>query len=158
MDKFIIITILVTAVLLVVAGGAVVYSSSTGSAQYTEKDALKTAEEFISAEKTYKFDGMSDSLSIRLKNAKTADTFEISAEFTCRSAGYGDRTGMMTAMMLTPHEAVITVAKGKVTSAIIDGQYDMLTQSATQGPATMPRMDGNVNMPGTAGNGQDQPQ
>jgi len=131
MDKFIIITILVTAVLLVIASGAIVYSSSTGGAQYSEKDALKTAEEFVSAENTYKFDGMSDSLSIRLKTAKTIDTYEFIAEFTCRSAGYGDRTGMMTAMMLTPHEALITVEKGKVTSAVMDGEWDMMTQSAS---------------------------
>jgi len=158
MDKFIIITILVTAVLLIIAGGAVVYSSSNSGAQYNENNALKTVRDFVSAENTYKFDGMSDSLSIRLKTAKTADTYEIIAEFTCRNAGYGDRAGMMTATVLTPHEAVITVEKGKVISAILDGQYDMLTQSAIQGPVTMPRLDGSGNVPTTTGSGSDKPQ
>lgn len=141
-----IITSLITAFLLIVAGGAIVYSSSAGIA-YSPGDAQNIAKEFVSSESTFKFDGMSDTLTVKPGTAKTPDTYEIIAEFTSRSAGYGDREGKMTAQMLTPHEAVITVEKGKVISAVMDGQWDMMTQTAIQSPATMPRLDGSNALP-----------
>ena len=147
MDKFMIITLTVTALLLVVAGGAIVYSSSAGGAVYTSGDAMKIAEKFVSSEATFKFDGMADTLTFKPAVAKTPETYEIIVEFTSSSAGYGDRSDMMTAQVLTPHEAVITVEKGVVISAVMDGQWDMLTQKAIEGPATMPRLEGNTVIP-----------
>jgi len=144
MDKFVIVTTLLTAALLVVAGGAIVYSSSQGGAAYTQDGALSVAKQFVQAESTYKFDGMNDTLTVKPGSTKTADTFEIIAEFTSRSAGYGDRSDKMTAQVLTPHEAVITVEKGKVTSAVMDGQWDMVAQTIIQGPSTMPRLDDSI--------------
>jgi hypothetical protein len=34
----------------------------------------------------------------------------------------------MLAEVITPHQAVITVEKGKITSAIMDEQWDMMKQ------------------------------
>lgn len=147
MDKFVIITTLLTAVLLIVAGGAIVYSSSAGGVIYSQDDALNIAKQFVAAESTFKFDGMEDSLNIKPGTTKTIDTYEIIAEFTSRSAGFGDRSEMMTAQVLTPHEAVITVEKGKVIAAVMDGQWDMITQTNTQGPSTMPRLNDSITPP-----------
>ena len=158
MDKFIVITSLVTALLLVIAGGAIVYSSSPGGVAYSPEDAQKIAKDFVASESTFKYDGMADTLAVKSCTAKTVDTYEVIAEFTSRSAGYGDRTGMMTAQMLTPHEAVIIVEKGKVTSAGMDGQWDMIAQKAIDVVAPMPRLDGNNVIPTIPDGPGDKPQ
>ena len=48
--------------------------------------------------------------------------------FESRHAGYGDRTGQMLAQVITPHEAVITVERGEIKSAIMDEKWDMINQ------------------------------
>jgi len=146
MDKFLIISVLIMAVLLIVAGGVYVYSAPVGADQYTSGNAISTAKQFVTAENTYKYDGMSDSLSFSLKSTSSSGRYEILAEFTSRSAGYGDRSDMMSAQVLTPHQAVIAVDQGRVVSAVMDSQWDMMAQTmvhdgAAPVPATKPSSD-----------------
>jgi hypothetical protein len=49
-------------------------------------------------------------------------------EFDSSHAGYGDRTGLTLAEVITPHQAVVTVEQGEVTDAVLDGEWDMLSQ------------------------------
>ncbi len=49
-------------------------------------------------------------------------------EFDSRHAGYGDRTGQMLAQVITRHRAEIRVVSDNVVSAILDGQWDEITQ------------------------------
>jgi hypothetical protein len=59
---------------------------------------------------------------------ETEHAFQFVYRFDSTQAGYGDRTGQMLAQVITPHEAIITVEKGVVKSAVMDGKWDMLTQ------------------------------
>jgi hypothetical protein len=57
---------------------------------------------------------------------ENAWTFVI--RFESRHAGYGDRTGQMLAQVITTHEAVVTVERGAIESAIMDEKWDMINQ------------------------------
>ena len=62
----------------------------------------------------------------------------MTAEFTSRQAGYGDRTGMMMAEVLTTHKCVITIDQNnKIISAIMDGQWDMIKQQMISAQAAI---------------------
>lgn len=87
------------------------------------------AREFVMDDPTYRFDGIADTLQVSYDGATGTAT----ARFTSRHAGYGDRSGMILAEVLTPHEAVIRVSGGKVASAVMDGVWDMRGQKEIGG-------------------------
>lgn len=155
MDRFIIISCLAFVVVLGGMVGATAFWSPSVPAgeQYTAASALTIAEQFVNGEATYKYDGDAGTLKVALNRTIDSDTYEIVAEFTSRASGYGDRTGQMLAQVLTPHRAVITVSKGQVVLAVMDDQWDMITQKmlkddASTLPATMPALDpGNTTPP-----------
>jgi len=69
---------------------------------------------------TYKFDGQ-DLTFLSIEGEK------IYFAFQSTSAGYGDRTGQISATVVTPHIIEIIVENGKVVSAITDGRYNEIT-------------------------------
>jgi hypothetical protein len=150
MDKFIVISSLALVVVVFGLIGAVTFGAPVAPADghYTADNALTTARQFVNAENTFKFDGMTDTLSVKMNKTVSSSVFEIIAEFTSRHAGFGDRADKMVAQVLTPHTAVITVENGAVASAVMDGQWDMIGQKTidTQTPpSTMPaRYPGNA--------------
>ncbi len=91
-----------------------------------QADVLALARLTVMSDPTYVFDGMDDTLKFDIDNS--SDPTIATAEFTCRHAGYGNRSDMMVADVLTPHKCVITISQGKVQSAVMDGAWDMLTQ------------------------------
>ena len=158
MDKFIVVATLALVVVVFGLIGAVTFGapSTPAEGQYTAASAMTTATQFVNAENTFKFDGMADTLNVKMNKTVSDSIFEIVAEFTSRHAGFGDRAGKMVAEVLTPHTAVITVEKGAVSSAVMDGQWDMIAQKAidTQTPpSTMPARDPTTATPGTTPDG-----
>ena len=156
MDRFIIVSCFALVVVLGGLVGATAFWSPVAPAgeQYTADSALATAQQFVNGEATFKYDGDAGTLKVALSRTIDSSTYEVIAEFTSRAGGYGDRTGLMVAQVLTPHKAVITLNKGEIVSAIMDGQWDMVTQKmltddvSTQ-PATMPALDPANNTPPT---------
>jgi hypothetical protein len=146
MDKFIVVASLALVVVVFGLIGAITFGAPVAPAdgQYTADNAITTARQFVNAENTFKFDGMTETLNVKMNKTVSSSVFEIIAEFTSRHAGFGDRADKMVAQVLTPHRAVITVEKGAVASAIMDGQWDMIAQKTidTQTPpSTMPARD-----------------
>ncbi|MBI2868766.1 MAG: hypothetical protein HYX96_02950 [Chloroflexi bacterium] len=96
--------------------------------QYTEEESRAVAEDFVKNEATFVFDGMPETL----KPVNTAQdgpqTWTFTYEFSSRHAGYGNRTGQVLAQVITPHQAVVTVERGMVKSAVMDQIWDMLNQ------------------------------
>ncbi|MFC2059385.1 protease inhibitor I42 family protein, partial [Chloroflexota bacterium] len=80
------------------------------------------------------YDGIEDTL-------KLVDTLTLRCpycwsfifEFDSRHAGYGDRTGQVTAQVITPHRAAITISRLEVVSAVMDEKWDMLKQTLIGG-------------------------
>lgn len=97
---------------------------------HTLDESKKIAEEFVKSSKTYQFDGIEGSLEHKeTLTARCPYCWKFVFEFDCRQAGYGDRTGMVLAQMITHHTAAIMVREGKVESALLDQKWDMLEQS-----------------------------
>jgi hypothetical protein len=87
--------------------------------------------DFLRNSPTYKFDGIETAIHVIdyyiLKSNPGVYVFKIG--FTSTSSGYGDRSGVMTAQVLTDHTIIVQVSAGKVVSAVIDDQWDELTQN-----------------------------
>ncbi|MDD1700855.1 MAG: hypothetical protein LUQ04_08700 [Methanoregula sp.] len=86
------------------------------------------AESWIREAPTYKYDGSG----LRLVNYVLQESFPVryvlTYTFTSSHAGYGDRSGMMTAQVITDHSIMITIVDGTVQSAVIDGKWDEMGQ------------------------------
>jgi hypothetical protein len=84
---------------------------------------------FVMNSPTFIFDGIPDTLELTdTAQGRCPYCWEFTFEFNSAHTGYGDRTDQMVGEAITPHVAVITVESGDVTSAILDGAWDMLKQ------------------------------
>ena len=91
--------------------------------------ALQVAKGFVTNEATYKFDGMEDTLKLDATGTfPEPGKYEVTCEFTSAHGGYGDRAGMFVTEALTPHKCILIVSDDRVTSAVMDGTYDMMSQ------------------------------
>ena len=108
------------------------------------QDDLELARDFVKNSPTYVFDGIDETLQLTntaayseqtVSEGTTGDTIHgcvFTFTFDSSSAGYGDRSGQMVAQVITPHEAVITVEQGKIISAVLDNEWDMVNQKLLQ--------------------------
>lgn len=121
-----------TAILLIGAFPALSIYAWQTTPVYTEQGAVEAATRFVSEAPTYSWDGVEGS--IRVLNSYKAQTssavWTVVIEFTCANAGYGDRTGQMVATVVTDHVISVTVEKGSVVEAVIDGAWDEIRQTA----------------------------
>lgn len=104
-------------------GNSVIPNDPTTSGG-TRDDTLALARLTVISDPTYVFDGMDDTLKFLINDS--SDPAIVTAEFTSRHAGYGNRSDMMVADVLTPHKCVITISQGKVQSAVMDDVWDMI--------------------------------
>lgn len=87
----------------------------------------KIAEKFVKEEATFQFDGIPETL--KVTGATTAGNgWQYTIEFSSRHGGYGNRSGQALDLVITHHTAELTVQSGGVTSAVMDGQWDMINQ------------------------------
>jgi hypothetical protein len=89
-----------------------------------QNDKLAFAKQFVMDDATFRFDGMAETLAGTMDDVSGTAT----VDFTSRHAGYGNRTGMMLAEVLTPHTAVIRISGNQITSAVMDNTWDMIAQ------------------------------
>ncbi|MBU7032585.1 MAG: hypothetical protein HXS53_08640 [Theionarchaea archaeon] len=98
---------------------------------YTAEDAEKDALEFIQKAPTFSFDGIRKTLQITAIEPSGCDgCFTVTVKFTCRSAGYGNRTSLFLVSRPTEHMALIHIQRGTITQALIDNQWDELNQKS----------------------------
>jgi len=103
----------------------------------TLDDSRTAAESFIKGEATFKFDGMPETLKL-VNTEQQANGWTFRFEFDSRHAGYGDRTGQSLAQVITHHTAIITGENGKITLAVMDGVYEMVSQKFLKNVAVRP--------------------
>jgi len=93
-----------------------------------ESQVKELAESWIREAPTYKYDGSG----LVLVNYVQQESFPVrhvlTYTFTSSHAGYGDRSGKVTAPVITEHTIKITIIDGTVDSAIIDGVWDDMGQ------------------------------
>jgi hypothetical protein len=98
---------------------------------HTTDTASKIATEFLENSPTFSWDGVEGSIQVIdiLKTHNMNPEWIVTMEFTSSNAGYGDRTGQAVATVITDHVIEITVIEEKVTSAVIDGVWDEITET-----------------------------
>ncbi len=91
---------------------------------FDPEKAQEVAEQWIKSQAaTYIFDGY-DLKFLKAEKLKKGEQYELIFSFTSRSTGYGDRSGEMTAQVITHHVIEVIIERGKVVRAITDGVYD----------------------------------
>jgi hypothetical protein len=101
--------------------------SCTQSPEDSREGSRRIAEEFVKAEATYRFDGIPESYEVT-GTTSVDNGWQFTIEFDSRHAGYGDRSGQMLAEVITHHAVQITVQAGLISTAVMDGQWDMINQ------------------------------
>lgn len=97
---------------------------------WTIVEPARVARDFVISSPTFVFDGMEETLQVRLNSVVeiSPPEYVIHARFDSRHGGYGDRTGQIVTQAITTHLMEIIVSEGKVISAIIDSQWDEINQ------------------------------
>ncbi|MBN1762525.1 MAG: hypothetical protein JW878_05550 [Methanomicrobia archaeon] len=96
--------------------------------EVTEAKSKELARTFVENSSTYQFDGFDLSYNQTIV-LRCPYCWMFTFDFKSLHAGYGDRTGQVLAQVITPHHAEVTVINGTITGAVLDGQWDMLTQT-----------------------------
>jgi hypothetical protein len=133
MDKTLAILGILTLALIAATAGMVIMSAPSEEAPLDvpqapgiHNEALTLARQFVMDDSTFKFDGIVETLKVELD--ESSGPVIATVDFTSRQAGYGDRSGMMLAQVLTPHKCVLKISGGQVQSAVMDGTWDMIGQ------------------------------
>lgn len=118
-------TILMLAIL-----GAGVSRAAADEDGHTKVESRRIAREYVVNSPTFVFDGIPDSLE-EIEDPMPAgpSAWRFTFWFKCEHAGYGDRSGRVLESKVTAHEALVTVAKGEVVKAELDGEWDMIEQA-----------------------------
>lgn len=92
------------------------------------EESQTVAENFAKNTSTYKFDGMD----LKLESSeilRCPSCWDFIYFFQSRQAGYGDRKGQFLAQVITPHTLRVTMEKGEVVAAVVDGTYNELNNN-----------------------------
>ena len=101
----------------------------TGPGGMSQEASREIARQYVINDPTFVFDGMTKTLALVISTTlKCPYCWEFAYQFDCRQSGYGNLTGLMVAQVITSHTARIVVQEGKVTSAVMDGSWDMMGQ------------------------------
>jgi hypothetical protein len=100
-----------------------VYALST-----SPQEAEMIARTWIEKAPTYSFDGFDLKLEKHEILKTLPEQHSLTYTFTSRHGGYGNRTGQITTQALTPHKIEIIVSEGDIIFAVIDGEWDELSQ------------------------------
>jgi len=104
-------------------------AGGNGGTGITQEESQLIARDFVVKEPTFVFDGMIDTLKlVETITLRCPYCWEFVYEFDCAAAGYGDRTGLIVAQVITPHTARVVVQEGVVTAGTMDGKWDMIEQ------------------------------
>ena len=97
------------------------------SPAWSREGSQRVAEEFVRLETTFRFDGIPESLEVT-STTSVGNGWKYTIEFDSRHPGWGNRSGQALAEVITHHVAEITVQARLVTTAIMDGEWDMINQ------------------------------
>jgi hypothetical protein len=86
------------------------------------------AEGWIREAPTYKYDGSGLAFVSYARQESNPVRHVLNYRFTSSHAGYGNRSGSMTAQVITEHTIKVTIVDGNVESAVIDGKWDEMGQ------------------------------
>jgi hypothetical protein len=86
------------------------------------------AENWIRQAPTYRYDGSGLAFVSYVQQESDPVRHVFTYNFTSSHAGYGDRSGIVTAQVITGHSMKITIVDGTIVSAVIDEKWDEMGQ------------------------------
>lgn len=91
---------------------------------------LEIVRQFTLTNPTFSFDGMEETLKIKLRDIlkRIPPIYVFEVQFSSRHGGYGNRVGKFLPQVITSHVMIVRVYEGKVKSAIIDKKWDEINQ------------------------------
>jgi len=101
----------------------IVYVTTLDEAQIKE-----LAKDWIQKAPTYSYDGSGLQLVGYVRQDSDPVRHVLTYNFTSSHAGFGNRTGKVTAQVITPHTIFVTIIDSTVDSAVIDGRWDEMGQ------------------------------
>ena len=111
----------------------------SGAGQSTDEDVLQSVKEYILNSPTFTFDGIEDTLQLlEMQYSDKENFWQFAFQFDSRHSGYGDRSGQILTEVITPHKVVIVTNYDGVTSAVMDGEWDMIKQQIIDEEMVMP--------------------
>lgn len=90
-------------------------------------EAVRIAEVFLLNGETFRFDGLKSPIIVS-DTVRVASGWRVGLNFTCAHPGYGNRTAQSLPQVISLHTIQVTVQENKVSSAIIDGEWDETSQ------------------------------
>ena len=97
---------------------------------YTREGSALIATNFVKNEATYEFDAIPDTFELNsTQELECKYCWEFTFKYQSRNSGFGDRTDAVTNPVITQHTAIIVMEKGTINSAVLDGVWDMKTQT-----------------------------
>ncbi len=107
-----------------------IYALQNTNNQISVKTPEEIALEFIKGHPTFAFDGIASTLKVEgvTLNKSNPPQYVVTVSYQCLHGGFGDRAGMIVTQAITPHTAVLTILSGSVMSAVLDGEWDEITQ------------------------------
>jgi hypothetical protein len=121
--------LLLLAVILGVIASLFSFSCSGNNDEKLKEESQALAYTTVTHEPTFEFDGTLATLKlVDTQKLASGDGWVFTYTYESSHAGYGDRTNMSKAQVVTQHTAIITIQKKKVVSAIMDGKWDMILQ------------------------------
>ena len=123
-------TILALAIVLIFPVASLLSWQSSGLFSEVEV-AASVAVGYVKNSPTFRFDGIVGSVEVTETVALDSYPmrFGVLVEFDSRQAGYGDRSGMMLAQVVTHHVVRVWVTRWEVSRAIMDDVWDMMNQT-----------------------------
>lgn len=94
--------------------------------------AFNTALSFVSEGPTFKFDGVSGTISSvnNLTLTTNPPQYIITLAFDSTHSGYGNRSEQVSAQVITHHTAEVTIVRGSLVSTVLDEVWDEVNQRA----------------------------
>ncbi|MCX6007276.1 MAG: hypothetical protein NTZ34_08480 [Chloroflexi bacterium] len=100
------------------------------TADCSQEQAAALSLSLIKNSPTFTFDGIKDSIQqVKAESPDKGSTWNLIYSFKTAHSGHGDRSGEMLAQVVTGHTAQITVTKCKITSAVCDKTWNLLTNT-----------------------------
>lgn len=126
----IVIILLLATLAIVVSGIIIVLPRPPNQKVYSEDESRQIARNFVHESETYLYDGYNltyyQTLYPDIEGCESCYTFIF--DFKSRHAGYGNRTSQNIGQIITQHTAYVTTEQGEVTSASLDGKWNIMKQ------------------------------
>ncbi|MBN1376610.1 MAG: hypothetical protein JXA01_10710 [Dehalococcoidia bacterium] len=128
MGSFLAVTLVFVIILFVLKGTACLPAAPATSTACTLEQASAMSLLLIENSPTFSYDGIKGSIKqIKAESDDDGQTWKLTYTYKTAHPGHGDRSGQVLEEAITGHTAEIILTKCRITSAVCDKTWDLLT-------------------------------